>query len=159
MKWATSQDNTLLRARQIRRYHDKHQNSGPLPHADKITDADLEFAISLAPFWRLEECEEGELEYPPQWKALPRSLTYMLRNFRKTAPSMTNKGPDRSQLLSDLEVERSVVVALKLQLEETEKQLKVGREAFKKVEDLRDSYLARAEKAEAELERLEGLKE
>ncbi|KAF9778097.1 hypothetical protein IL306_004260 [Fusarium sp. DS 682] len=159
MKWATPENNTRLRSRQILRYHDKNQKCGPLPYADKITDADLKFAIQLAPVWRLEDCEEGEVEYPSQWETLPRSLTYMLRFFRQNAPAMASQGPDRSELLGDLEIERDVVAALKLQLEVTKEALEKNKKALKKAEKMCEFYLARAEKAEAELERLEGEEE
>ncbi|KAF4343964.1 hypothetical protein FBEOM_2071 [Fusarium beomiforme] len=155
MKWATPEDNTRLRARQIRRYHDKHENCGSLPHAEKITKEDLAFAIELAPVWRLKDCEEGELEYPPQWETLPRSLIYTLRSFRRNAPNINDKGPDWSTMLGDVEAERLVVAAFKSQLEVTKGELKKTTEALKKAEKMRDYYLARAEKAEDELEKLE----
>ncbi|QKD57336.2 uncharacterized protein FOBCDRAFT_276972 [Fusarium oxysporum Fo47] len=85
----SAEDNSRLRSRQIRRYHHKNQQSGPLSYADKITQADLEFAIQLAPIWLLEDCEEGELDYPPQWETLPKSLSFTLQTFRRNAAAMT----------------------------------------------------------------------
>jgi len=48
----------------------------------------MESAIQLAPIWLLEDCE-GELDYPPQWETLPKSLSFTLQTFRRNAAAMT----------------------------------------------------------------------
>jgi hypothetical protein len=149
MAWATSEENTRLRARQLLRYHNKHDESGPLPNANKITESDIELAELLAPVWRLEECNEGEVEYPEQWEKLAKSLSFTLGSFRRNAKAMTaaptvNKnGGDKAEIAS-----------LELLNKRLKELLKQANEEKKAAQELADRYLARAEKVEAELEKL-----
>ncbi|KAF5591069.1 hypothetical protein FPANT_5802 [Fusarium pseudoanthophilum] len=166
MAWPTAEENTRLRARQLRRFHEKHISSkGPLKNADKITETDMDLATTLAPDCDLKFCDKDEEEYPKQWETNPRSLGFILSNFRLKAKEITDainreiddaiagNGTfippvfpggygDREQIRSLQKVNKRLHAVLR---EEKEKAKK---------------YLARAEEAEAELQRLlEGLED
>ncbi|RKK07791.1 hypothetical protein BFJ66_g8370 [Fusarium oxysporum f. sp. cepae] len=144
MTWASSEDNTRLRARQLLRFYNKHQDEGPIPYAAKITASDIELAESLAPVWRLEDCDEGEKEYPEQWEKMAKSLSFTLGSFRRkakeitTAPTFIGDNGDKAQI--------AYLELLNKRLKELLKEANEEKKA--------DRYLARAEKVEAQLEKL-----
>ncbi|KAF5606496.1 uncharacterized protein FSUBG_6105 [Fusarium subglutinans] len=167
MAWATAEENTFLRARQLRRFYAKHISSeGPLKYADKITPTDMDLATILAPDYKLKYCAEGEEEYPEQWELKPKSLSFILNNFRpkakeiKTAmdevvdafiagesttipPIFPGGYGDRHQVHSS----QVVTKGLQRALAEVRKEKNAAEKKAK-------LYLARAEKAEAELQEL-----
>ncbi|EXK87620.1 hypothetical protein FOQG_08959 [Fusarium oxysporum f. sp. raphani 54005] len=149
MTWASSEDNTRLRARQLLRFYNKHQDEGPLPYAAKITASDIELAESLAPVWRLEDCDEGEEGYPEQWGKMAKSLSFTLGSFRRkakeitTAPTFIGGNGDKAQ-----------IAYLELLNKRLKELLKEANEGKKAAQEKADRYLARAEKVEAQLEKL-----
>ncbi|KAF5254924.1 hypothetical protein FANTH_420 [Fusarium anthophilum] len=167
MAWATAEENTFLRARQLRRFYAKHISSeGPLKYADKITPTDMDLATILSPDYELEYCAEGEEEYPEQWELKPKSLSFILNNFRpkakeiKTAmdevvdafiagestaipPIFPGGYGDRHQVRSS----QVVTKGLQRALAEVRDEKYAAQEKAK-------LYLARAEKAEAKLQEL-----
>ncbi|PCD25206.1 hypothetical protein AU210_014315 [Fusarium oxysporum f. sp. radicis-cucumerinum] len=147
MTWASSEDNTRLRARQLLRFYNKHQDEGPIPYAAKITASDIELAESLAPVWRLEDCDEGEKEYPEQWEKMAKSLSFTLGSFRRkakeitTAPTFIGDNGDQAQIAS-----------LELLNRRLKELLKEANEEKKAAQEKADRYLARAEKPVLERE-------
>ncbi|KAF5621160.1 uncharacterized protein FTJAE_11501 [Fusarium tjaetaba] len=168
MTWPSAEENTRLRARQLRRFHEKHISSkGPLKNADKITETDMDLATTLAPDFNLKFCDKDEEEYPKQWETNPRSLGFILSNFRVKAKEITaaiNREIDAAITgdgdgtfippvfpagYGDREQIRSLeVLAKRLHA------------LFRKEKEKAKEYLASTEKAEAQLQRLlEGLED
>ncbi|KAG5745336.1 hypothetical protein H9Q69_012738 [Fusarium xylarioides] len=169
MAWPSTEDNTRLRARQLRRFHEKHISSeGPLKHADKITSTDMDLATTLAPDYSLKFCAEDEEEYPEQWVLKPKSLAFILSNFRPKAkeivaamdreidaaiagdgttipPVFLGGYGDREQIRSLKKIEKGL-----------QDLLQEHKAKMKAAEEKAEQYLARAEKAETQLQELLG---
>ncbi|KAF4439103.1 hypothetical protein FACUT_4457 [Fusarium acutatum] len=167
MTWATTEDNTCLRARQIRRFYDKHNSSeGPLKYGDKILLSDIDLATNLAPDYGLEKCAKGEQEYPEQWVTKPKSLAFMLSNFRPKAKEIT-AAMDReieAAMTEDVTTtppvfiggngDKSHIRFLVLLTDRLKQLLQEAKEETEAAEEEAEQYLARAEKAEAQLKKL-----
>ncbi|KAF5694705.1 hypothetical protein FDENT_833 [Fusarium denticulatum] len=164
MTWPSAEDNTRLRARQLRRFHEKHISSkGPLKNADKITPTDMDLASTIAPDYDLKFCDKDEEEYPEQWETNPRSLGFILSNFRPKAKEIT--------AAIDREIDDAIAgdgtfippvfpggYGDREQIRSLQKVTKRLRGVWQEAEKKAEQYLARAEKAEARLQRLlEGL--
>ncbi|KAF5684535.1 hypothetical protein FCIRC_3878 [Fusarium circinatum] len=160
MAWATTEENTLLRARQLRRFYAKHISSeGPLKYADKITPTDMDLATTLAPEYSLKLCAEGEQEYPEQWELKPKSLSFVLSNFRPKAKEMKTAMDEEIDAFLTGESTTRPPVFLggygdRLHILTLHKTTKGLQKELKKAKEKADQYLARAEKAEAELQEL-----
>ncbi|PNP85370.1 hypothetical protein FNYG_01199 [Fusarium nygamai] len=166
MTWPSAEDNTRLRARQLRRFHEKHISSkGPLKNADKITATDMDLATTLAPDYNLKFCDKDEEEYPKQWETNPRSLGFILSNFRLKAKEIT-AAMDR-EIDDAIAGDGTTIPPIFLggygdreqvrSLQRVAKRLQV---LLQEEEEKAKQYLARAEKAEARLQRLlEGLED
>ncbi|KAF5561454.1 hypothetical protein FPHYL_6188 [Fusarium phyllophilum] len=167
MTWATREDNTCLRARQLRRFYEKHISSeGPLKYADKITQSDIDLATALAPDYSLELCAKGEQEYPEQWALKPKSLSFILSNFRPKAKefkaamdnaieaAMTEEVTDIPPVFLGDNGDRAHIRFLVLLTDRLKQLLQEAKEETEAAEEEAEQYLARAEKAEAELKKL-----
>ncbi|KAF4483477.1 hypothetical protein FAGAP_11769 [Fusarium agapanthi] len=126
----------------------------------------MDLATILAPDYSLKFCAEGEEEYPEQWELKPKSLSFILSNFRpkakeiKTAmdevvdafiagesttiPPVFPGGYGDRQHVRSSEI---ITNGLQRALAETRKEKEAAEKKAKQ-------YLARAEKAEAELQEL-----
>ncbi|KAF5592406.1 hypothetical protein FPCIR_5727 [Fusarium pseudocircinatum] len=166
MTLPSAEDNTRLRARQLRRFHEKHISSkGPLENADKITPTDMDLATTLAPDYHLKFCDKDEEEYPKQWETNPRSLGFILSNFRLKAKEIA--------AAIDREIDDAIAgdgtfippvfpggYGDREQIRSLQKITKRLRSVWQEAEKKAEKHLARAEKAEARLERLlEGLED
>ncbi|KAF5566245.1 hypothetical protein FNAPI_1244 [Fusarium napiforme] len=162
MTWPSAEENTRLRARQLRRFHEKHISpKGPLKNADKITETDMDLATTLAPDFNLKFCNKDEEEYPKQWETNPRSLGFILSNFRLKAKEITaaiNREIDAA-IAGDGDGkfippvfpagygDREQIRSLEVLTKRLHALLRKEKEKAKK-------YLASTEKAEAQLQRL-----
>ncbi|KAI1054075.1 hypothetical protein LB505_013813 [Fusarium chuoi] len=167
MAWATTEENTCLRARQIRRYYDKHIGSeGPLKYGDKILLSDIDLATTLAPDYSLKLCAKGEEEYPEQWDSKPKSLAYTLSNFRLKAKELTvTMGKEIEDFMTKDATaippvflggngDRAHVRSLELIASCLKRELAEVNKGKKAAEEEAKQYLARAKKAETQLKRL-----
>ncbi|KAF4953733.1 hypothetical protein FGADI_5726 [Fusarium gaditjirri] len=167
MPWVTTEDNTRLRARQLRRFYDKHNSSeGPLQYGDKILQTDIDLATTLAPDYSLENCAQGEEEYPEQWVTKPKSLSYTLSNFRLKAKEMTDTMDREIEAAMNEDVttsppvfiggngDKSHIRFLVLLTDRLKQLLQEAKEETKAAEQEAEQYLTRAEKAEARLKNL-----
>ncbi|KAF5648967.1 hypothetical protein F52700_786 [Fusarium sp. NRRL 52700] len=167
MAWLTTEENTLLRARQLRRFYAKHKSSeGPLKYADKITPTDMDLATILAPDYSLKFCAEGEEEYPEQWEQKPKSLGIILNNFRPKAKEMKTAMDEvvdafitgESTIIPPVNPggygDRQHVRSSEMITKALQRALAKARKDKDAAEKKAEQYLARAEKAEAELQEL-----
>ncbi|KAG4273382.1 hypothetical protein FPRO04_09746 [Fusarium proliferatum] len=167
MAWATTEENTCLRARQIRRYYDKHIGSeGPLKYGDKILLSDIDLATTLAPDYSLKLCAKGEEEYPEQWNSKAKSLSYTLSNFRLKAKElaaamgkeiedfMTKDATTIPPVFLGGNGDRAHVRSLELIASCLKRELAEVNKGKMAAEEEAKQYLARAKEAEAQLKRL-----
>ncbi|CCT72780.1 uncharacterized protein FFUJ_12673 [Fusarium fujikuroi IMI 58289] len=172
MAWATTEENTCLRARQIRRYYDKHIGSeGPLKYGDKILLSDIDLATTFAPDYSLKLCAKGEEEYPEQWDSKPKSLSYTLSNFRLKAKElaaamgkeiedfMTKDATNIPPVFLGGNGDRAHVRSLELIAGCPKRELAEVKKGKNAAEEEAKQYLARAKKAEAQLKRRLGERE
>nr|RBQ93964.1 hypothetical protein FVER53263_13390 [Fusarium verticillioides] len=166
MTWPSAEDNTRLRARQLRRFHEKHVSSkGPLKNADKITETDMDLATTLAPDYSLKFCDKDEEEYPKQWETNPRSLGFILGNFRLKAKEITDA---INREIDDAIAGHGTFIPPvfpagygdREQIRSLQKINKRLHAVWREEEEKAKKYLARAKEAEARLQRLlEGLED
>ncbi|KAF5981903.1 hypothetical protein FCOIX_4042 [Fusarium coicis] len=166
MTWPSAEDNTRLRARQLRRFHEKHISSkGPLQNADKITETVMDLATTLAPDYDLKFCDKDEEEYPKQWETNPRSLGFILSNFRLKAKEITDA---INREIDDAVAGHGTFIPPvfpagygdREQIRSLQKINKRLHALLREEEEKGKKYLARAKKAEARLQRLlEGLED
>ncbi|RSL87669.1 hypothetical protein CDV31_016211 [Fusarium ambrosium] len=88
MPTSASEQNTLLRARQLQRLNEKNEKEGPLPFIDKLMPEDLQLANLLEPNWKV--VPEGEVDVPEEWTKRSGSLTSTLTHFRKSVKLLVN---------------------------------------------------------------------
>ncbi|KAF5722690.1 hypothetical protein FMUND_2567 [Fusarium mundagurra] len=167
MTWPTAEENTRLRARQLRRFHEKHRSSkGPLKNADKITSTDMDLATTLAPDYSLKFCDKDEEEYPKQWERNPRSLGFILSKFRPKAKeivaainmeidaAIAGDGTTIPPVFPGGYGDREQIRSLQKIVSSIQQILAEAKEREKAAQAEAKQYLARAEKAEAELQEL-----
>ncbi|KAL4731252.1 hypothetical protein ACLX1H_000216 [Fusarium chlamydosporum] len=111
-------------------------HQGPLPFAHHITEADLQAARCLsADLTHIND----EIEYPPEWETLPRSLPTVLATFRKNA--MANQDAKAAYLESKLNQAQCDLLA--------------AEEKNAALQNLSDTILERAKAAEAKVRKFE----